>query len=77
MEFMSWRNCWVCSSCWMTEVSSTYMSKSLGELGEVLMALDSISSMKCVLLQTSGSGEHTLITLVSMILSLGGQLHWH
>ena len=45
MEFMCWRNCWLCSACWMTKVSCTYLSHNLGGLGPVLMALVSNSSM--------------------------------
>ena len=40
MEVTYRRNYWVCSVCWMTKVSSTYFSYSLGGLGTVLMALD-------------------------------------
>ena len=45
MEVMCWRNCWLWSACWMTKVSSTYPSQSLGRFGAVLMALDLNSSM--------------------------------
>ena len=43
MEF--WRNYLLCSACWMTKVSFTYLSHRLCGLGAVLMTLDSNSSM--------------------------------
>ena len=39
MEFMYWRDCWLCSACWMTKVSSTHISHSQDGLRTVLMAL--------------------------------------
>ena len=38
MELICWRIFWLCSACWITKVSSTSLSQSLGGLGEVLMA---------------------------------------
>ena len=32
MELMCCKNCWLCSAFWMTKVSSTYLSHSLGGL---------------------------------------------
>ena len=48
MELMCWMNCRLCSACWMTEVSSTYLSHRLGGFGAGLMALDSKSSLNRV-----------------------------
>ena len=44
MELICWRNCWLYLACWVTKVSSTCLSHSLGGLGVVLMALGSNSS---------------------------------
>ena len=43
---------WLCFACWMTKVSSIYLSQSLGGIGAVLMALDSNLSMN--MLATKG-----------------------
>ena len=45
IELVWCRNCWLCSACWMTKVSLTYLSQSLGGMGAVLMALYSSPSV--------------------------------
>ena len=45
MELLCCKNCCLCSAFWMTKVSSTYLSHSLGGWRTVLIASDSKSSM--------------------------------
>ena len=58
MELMCWRNWWLCSTCWMTKVSSTYLSHSLGGLGAEVMVLDSNSSRNMLAMGGQMRGTH-------------------